>query len=265
MVAAGLSIPLKCWHSQALITASEQRRNRMAQSIKCTHCGAVMKTANPIAPGKKVKCPKCAQPFVVQAEEEERKPVAEEEAAAEQDETGDGDLDFGDKPKTKKASKKAADDDDADDGKKKKPAKKGKGMLIGLLIGGALLLCCCCSGGGGTGYWFWSQATPAFVGNWESKIREPDGSAEITLMVIENGKGVYIRSKNAPQDFKWKATGTQTVEFDLDDPTKKKTFWTGNSRPNFTYSVDGPTLTLVTTTDKRTSVFNKIADKDGKK
>jgi phage FluMu protein Com len=229
----------------------------MAQSIKCTHCGAVMKTANPIAPGKKVKCPKCSQPFVVQAEEEEPAGAAEEK--------GDDDLAFNEPPKAKKKGK-ASDDDAGDDGTKKPPAKKGKGLLIGLLVGGLLLTCCCCGGGGGTGLYFWSQATPAFVGNWESKLREADGSPEITLMIIENGKGNYIRGIGAPQDFKWKVIDAKTVEFDLDDPAKKKTFWVGNSRPSFTYTVDGNTLTLVTTTDKRKTEFQKAGgEKGGKK
>jgi uncharacterized Zn finger protein (UPF0148 family) len=242
------------------------KKTHMAQSIQCTHCGAVMKTANPIAPGKKVKCPKCGQPFVVQEEEEEKKPAAKEEAPGAADETGNDDLDFSDKPKAKKNGK-ASDDDDGDDGKKKKPAKKkGKGLLIGLLLGGTLLLCCCCTGGGGgTGYWVWSKATPAFVGKWESKLREPDGSPEITLMIIENSKGVYIRGKGAPQDFKWRTIDSKTVEFDLEDPTKKKTFWTGDSRPNFTYTVEGNSLTLVTTDRKIPNVFQKIGEKDGKK
>lgn len=41
-------------------------------TIKCTNCGAGLKTAQEIPPGKKVKCPKCNQPFVVQAEDEEK-------------------------------------------------------------------------------------------------------------------------------------------------------------------------------------------------
>ena len=52
-------------------------------SIKCTKCGAVLKTQNPIAPGKKVKCPKCTETFVVEAEEEE-KPAPEPEEEKEE-------------------------------------------------------------------------------------------------------------------------------------------------------------------------------------
>ena len=92
----------------------------MVQSIKCIHCGAVMKTANPVAPGKKVKCPKCAKVFAV-PEEEEAEDEVEDSAGAEQ---------AADEQPTKKPDKKAKDADDADDepeeddGKPKKPPAK---------------------------------------------------------------------------------------------------------------------------------------------
>ena len=52
----------------------------MAHSIKCTHCGSVLKSANPVPAGKKVKCPKCAKVFVVAEEEEEEAPAEEDQA-----------------------------------------------------------------------------------------------------------------------------------------------------------------------------------------
>lgn len=52
-------------------------------SIICTNCGATLKTANPVAPGKKLKCPKCTKVFVVPDEEE-----PEDEEPAEDEETG---------------------------------------------------------------------------------------------------------------------------------------------------------------------------------
>lgn len=152
----------------------------MAQALKCTHCGAVLKPKNPIAAGKKVKCPKCEKAFVVEDEEEPEEEEAEEEAEKDEDEEessedeGDGDEDAdggGDdeeadededeKPKKKgkedtKAKKKkgkADDDDDDDDDDDEKPKKKkgGSGLLLGI-IGGVLLLCCV--GCGGVGFAF---------------------------------------------------------------------------------------------------------------
>ena len=184
-----------------------------------------MKTANPVAPGKKVKCAKCSEVFIVPEDDE---PAADSQEDADE--------------KPAKKGKAAEDDDEqdeADDKKKKPAAKKGlSGLMMGLLAGGAVLLCCCCTGGSGTGYWLWSKSSPAFVGIWESKNREADGSPEITLMVIENGKGNYLRANKPPEDFKWRTVNANTVEFEIDDPAKKKTFWVGNSRPNFNYTVE---------------------------
>jgi pterin-4a-carbinolamine dehydratase/phage FluMu protein Com len=58
----------------------------MAHSIKCTRCGAVLKSSNPIAPGKKVKCPKCTKTFVVEAADEDEREDAEDTGA--EDENG---------------------------------------------------------------------------------------------------------------------------------------------------------------------------------
>lgn len=98
-------------------------------SIKCTNCGAVLKTQTEIPVGKKVKCPKCAQPFVVQAAapepaQPEPNPFATDDAAA------------------------------GDDAKKPAGKKKSKtGLIIGIIVA-ALLLCCCCPSVGG-GIWYY--------------------------------------------------------------------------------------------------------------
>jgi len=105
-------------------------------SVTCTNCGAVLKTKDPVPAGKKVKCPKCAQPFVVKAEEEE---LPAEPAAAASEEKGDdaaeGGNDF------------AGIGDDGDEKPKKgksgeKPKKSKTGLIIGI-VAGVLLLCCC--------------------------------------------------------------------------------------------------------------------------
>jgi hypothetical protein len=48
----------------------------MSASYTCPNpsCGVTLKTANKVAPGKKVKCPKCGEAFV--AEPEQEKPAA---------------------------------------------------------------------------------------------------------------------------------------------------------------------------------------------
>ena len=142
-------------------------------SIKCTNCGAILKTQNPIAPGKKVKCPKCSEAFVVQADEEEqpkKKPAPapepepqedadnafagiggdEEEApkkkkgkpaADEDDEPAEG-ADQDDAPKKGK-SKKSADDDEGEEEGDEKPKKKSNKMLfiiLGVVFGVLTLL-----------------------------------------------------------------------------------------------------------------------------
>lgn len=143
----------------------------------------------------------------------------------------------------------------------KQPEKKGPMLYILLGVGGvALLSCCCCGAGGGTWWYVASQAAPAFVGNWETKSKEGDGKTpEITLMLIANGKGTYIRGDKLPQDFTWKTVDSKSVQFDMKDQTK--TFWPGSSRPVFTYVVDGNSLTLTTVSDKRTTTFLKTTNK----
>jgi hypothetical protein len=130
-------------------------------SISCTHCGAVLKTANAPAPGKKVKCSKCGKAFVIPDDEDETEP---DESAADEDQEEEA-------PKSKKPAKAATDDDDdAEDDKEETPKKKDKkaakgkqqddeeeepkkkssmGLILGLVGGGAALLLLCCCGGGG--------------------------------------------------------------------------------------------------------------------
>ena len=98
----------------------------MAFSIKCTNCGATLKTPTMIPAGKKVTCPKCKKPFVVKDEEEpEEEEVEQEEAADEEDEAP--------KPKKPAPPAKKEDDeeedesDDEEESPKKKPAKKDDG------------------------------------------------------------------------------------------------------------------------------------------
>ena len=118
-------------------------------SIKCTNCGAVLKTANPIAAGKKIKCPKCTKVFVVEDEEEKEEELPEEEdTGADEKEPA---------PKSKKPMKASKDDEDEEsdeDEEEEQPKKKGKpktgdgepkkkgSSLMLIVIGGVLLVCC---------------------------------------------------------------------------------------------------------------------------
>ncbi|MSQ94669.1 MAG: hypothetical protein EXR98_08940 [Gemmataceae bacterium] len=115
-------------------------------SITCTNCGAVLKTQAEIPAGKKVKCPKCTQPFVVQAaaapEPVEKNPFATDDAPAE----------------TPKKKGKASDNDGGDE----KPKKKSNTLMIVLIVG--VLLFCCCSGSCTVVYIAFQDAINKFVG-----------------------------------------------------------------------------------------------------
>lgn len=202
----------------------------MAQSIKCTHCGAVMKSANPIPAGKKVKCPKCGQAFAVEAEKEEN-PFATGDAGG--------------------ASESKA-------GGAKEPAKKGKGMLIGLIVGGVLLLCCCCPGLGGGGYLVWDKflSGPNLQGGWLGK---DDQFASMLLM--PGGKAIVSATGAAPKmedlggNATWKVDG-KTLELSLND-TKGKISWADSDRAKFTFELKDDILTLTNTKDSKKTVFKK--------
>ena len=135
-------------------------------SITCTNCGAVLKTKDPVPPGKKVKCPKCEKPFVVQAEEEEAG-VAAGEPPDENPFATDG--------PAKKGKGKA--DDEGDEGEggggDDDAPKKGKGKdgdkkksnttLIAIIVG-VVLLCCCCPSCGGAIFNFFGEAIKGAMG-----------------------------------------------------------------------------------------------------
>src|SRR5262249_35210550 len=66
------------------LLGSSERLTAMAVKIDCPECGATLKPAKPLTPGKKVRCPKCANVFVVPGaeEEEEEVPARKTKAAA---------------------------------------------------------------------------------------------------------------------------------------------------------------------------------------
>lgn len=107
--------------------------NKMA-AITCTNCNAVLKTKDPIPPGKKVKCPKCNQPFVVPAEE-----PADEVAAAVESEDANP---FATNGKSGVDEEGGGDAGKAAKGKGDGKPKSKVGLIIGVVVG-VLLLCCC--------------------------------------------------------------------------------------------------------------------------
>ena len=257
-------------------------------SITCTNCGAVLKTPTEIAPGKKVKCPKCQQAFVVLAPKAEEEPEELEEKQAPADEEEKDADDEDEAPKKKKAKddddeedegeapkkKKAKDDDeeDEDDAPKKKgkgddaksPAKKGGSMMYILLGVGGLLACCCCGGGGGGGWWVYSNylAAPPFHGYWAEKSPLPihqvqflKGGNAAVFMPFEAQAG-----SPAP-NAKWKIIDDKSFELTLNDSSKKIS-WTDSSSAKFEYKISGDELTLTNTAgDKKSIVFKKVPDK----
>jgi hypothetical protein len=93
-------------------TSRAPRELRMPVSYTCPNpdCGVTLKTANAVAPGKSVNCPKCKKPFV---------PVPDEKPAA-------GTFKLADDPKpTKPPPKPNTYDDDED----QESIKKGYGVL----------------------------------------------------------------------------------------------------------------------------------------
>ena len=225
----------------------------MAQTLKCTHCSAVMKSANPIAAGKKVKCAKCAQVFTVAEEEEEKEApaaAAEEEAAVAE----------GDAPVKKKSKAAEGGDDET-----KAPPKKGKGLMIGLIAGG-LFLCCCCSTSGTGGWFVWDKVfnKPPFWGVWQK-----DGIIPDTILGFEsNGTGYHhdvikmaIEKKTPGKEanMKWKLIDDKTLELSLND--KGQNLWTGKNTATFNFVISGSEMTLTDKADSKATKWKKSEDK----
>ena len=185
----------------------------MSHSIQCGHCEAILKSSAPVPPGKKIKCPKCAQVFLVRATEITSKPkpavkIVDDEDVPEMDEEED------EKPVKKKRrvddeprsgrGRREEDDEDSVDVPKRKRKKKKAGsplLLILLLGGGALGLFACV--GFGIGVYLVFLSGPSIVGNWES-TNLPFGG-KLTARFDRDGAG-QIDGKAATVDFKYTLT-----------------------------------------------------------
>jgi hypothetical protein len=196
----------------------------MAFSVSCPLCRAILKSANPIPAGKKVKCPKCATAFEAPAMEDATAvstlpmpasaaasknlgdDVPEIDVPAEDDETparleNDDDSEPRRKRDSRDENSREEDDEPQDEeprrGKRKKQ-KSGKGMfmLLGGFAGAGLLLFVGCAGCAGLGFLIYYLAKSPIVGTWEQtgnnlfnlKIRytfDRDGRGRVNLPNIQ--------------------------------------------------------------------------------
>lgn len=138
-------------------------------SLTCPSCGSILKTKDPVPPGKKVKCPKCGTVFAAPPEEPAEAPppapAKEENAFAD---LGAGQAEEKPKKKVKPSAKTPREvDADGDAAKDTKKTTDGGGknnkMIISLIVA-AVLLFCCCPGICGTIYSIFAGAINAAIG-----------------------------------------------------------------------------------------------------
>jgi phage FluMu protein Com len=152
------------------------QKSMPASTIVCPECQTVLKSANPVPPGKKIKCPKCATLFSPLSEEEEEqgsyafqadaKPAAPPPPRKKPKKNTDEDEDEDEEPVSRNGRGKALrfrrgekaddrdqyeDDDELDEEEeerprakpqrkfKKAPKKGGAGVVIAFVLGGTLL------------------------------------------------------------------------------------------------------------------------------
>src|ERR1043166_544397 len=216
-------------------------------SVTCTKCGAVLKTAKPLAPGKKVNCPKCSKAFVVEDEKEKEEepdvvavPVEDEDEKDEEeseavavpvedesvDQKPDKQQSKSPKSEAKDAReeapaakpKKPASKPAAKGGKGRKsdePAKKGSaGVLVGVLAGVLVVSCigCSCTGfflrGMITGWLGWSDVAKDLAGNPGPREK---GSEKTTPVVAKDKDQGIDKDKTVKQDAPWATVGDEKL------------------------------------------------------
>ncbi|MBX9678795.1 MAG: hypothetical protein K2X38_08510 [Gemmataceae bacterium] len=143
----------------------------MASEFVCPKCEATLRTAKPLAPGKRVKCPHCSE--VVTVPEKEMAVRAAGKAAPppappkEKSKRPRAEDEEDERPARKRARDDDEEDEEEDDrpqAKKKKKAKSGgNGLMIGLIIGGAVFIL----GGMGLALFFFLRSSNPLVGAWE--------------------------------------------------------------------------------------------------
>jgi len=190
-------------------------------SFQCPGCQTSLKSAGPVEPGKRIKCPKCATVFELAAAPPAGAAIQDREPAAPpaRERRRRDDDDFEDEPPRRGRSRNEVDDDDNEEDRprprRKKRRKKAASpaMVLWLVLGGVGLLVLV--GGGLTLVWLLGGFTQArLVGHWT--LDHPIAKDAISF------------------DFRADGTFTQTVK------------WVGNIQVSGTYSVSGNTLTLRT-------------------
>jgi hypothetical protein len=184
----------------------------LATTVTCPECDAVLRLANAVAPGKKLRCPKCKTIFAVPENEEEERPATSirekprtklpakrREEVADDDEPADNYSTARQSVRKPRAEDdyaprgKSRDGEDEEDEeaprrtkkagkKKKKEEQNNKGLLIGLIAGGVALLL----GLFAVGAWVW----PGFLksGSKDSK----DGQVADSKGSDKGGKGAPL-------------------------------------------------------------------------
>ena len=174
----------------------------MSRSIQCVHCKSMLRAADPMLAGQRVRCPKCQQLFLVSAE---ATAIAVQPAPA---------------PPPLPAKPRYEDDDTFDrlpariKKKKRKGAPTGLIVTFGLLGGAGLLALVLCTGCGVGGYFLFFSG-PRIAGQWE--LIDPQLNARVTVAFNKNGTGMidgpaadvhfdYKLINDDPLDLEWRIT-----------------------------------------------------------
>ena len=139
-------------------------------ALTCPECDAVLKMANAMPAGKKVKCPKCEAVFPVPTEEEETLPAKVKHRPAPVENAADAPLPDEDDDERRPRRRRKKD--------KSKEEKRGpSGLVIGLAIAGIVLLVLGAATGGGI-YWYLTSGNNSGTGNEDPLAYLPAALAE---------------------------------------------------------------------------------------
>jgi WD40 repeat protein/DNA-directed RNA polymerase subunit M/transcription elongation factor TFIIS len=150
----------------------------MAHSIECPKCSAVLKTSNPIAPGKKLKCPKCSKSFIIEAQDNE---IESESEAVQKNDEQEGFEDTEDEDTEDSHARKGKDHDrdgrrNAKSDRETRKARSSALTWIVTIAGAFLVTCFACSGVG----WLYRDLISQTIGLDEgiAKKAEPDNKKD---------------------------------------------------------------------------------------
>ena len=162
-------------------------------TLTCPSCHATLRPKTALAPGARIKCPKCTNVFAVPDEEEEvmdpvpRRPKPKQAAIQKEP---DDDLDGGeildDEPEDEEEPEE---DRPVKRKKKKKPVKKGVPLWVWLVGGGVGLMFLLCLGCGGFFYYIGSTVLNAGSGRITllnyAQVREGASEAQVKALLGE--------------------------------------------------------------------------------